>query len=225
MTKFADHLYENLMAEHGEALTAAPARTLAAAPARRRLTRPVWASAGTVAAAATAAVGFTVFSGTASAYAVTDNHDGTLTVKVTKPSGIAGANSELKKMGSRVAVIEATPGCPSIDTFAAPGHGGRTEVTVQLQGGDPNAITVSASGLPADETALVVYSFDHGKGATAMVPVKGKIPTCVSLPAAPPPGSVVTDGDAGKHDGPGANAEKLDSSSDGNGPGLSQQNK
>jgi multidrug efflux pump subunit AcrA (membrane-fusion protein) len=229
MTKFADHLYESLMAEHGDALRGAAAQAQAQAHAearaRRRVTRPVWASAGTVAAAAAAAVGFTVFGGTASAYAVTDNHDGTLTVKVTKPSGIAGANSELKKMGSRVAVVEAKPGCPSIDTFATPGHGGRTDVTVQLSGGDPNAITVSASGLPADETALVVYSFDHGKGSTGMVPVKGKVPTCVSLPAVPPPGSVVTQGNGGKQDGPGANAEKLDSTSGSGGPGLSQQTK
>ncbi|NUP52423.1 MAG: hypothetical protein HOW97_34635 [Catenulispora sp.] len=194
MTKFADHLFEELMEQHADALTAVPVQT----PARRRLTRPVWASAGTVAAAATAAVGFTVFSGTASAYAVTDNHDGTLTVKVTKPSGIAGANAELQKMGSRVAVVQASAGCPSIETFRAPTEGnGQTEVTVQMAG-DPSAITVSASGLPADETALVVYNFDNGKTSTGMVPIKGPAPSCVSLPAAPPPGSVVTDGDGGK---------------------------
>jgi hypothetical protein len=209
MTKFADHLFETLMDEHGDALTATPAAARAESRARRRFARPVWASAGTVAAAVTAAVGFTVFSGTASAYAVTDHHDGTLTVKVTKPSGIAGANGELKKMGSKVAVVEAKPGCPSIESFAAPSNGGRTEVNVRLEDGDPSSITVTASGLPADETALVAYSFDHGKAASAMVPVKGQVPTCVSLPAAPPPGSVATDGEGLKTDGPNAGSSPL----------------
>ncbi|GAA1960372.1 hypothetical protein [Catenulispora subtropica] len=216
MTKFADHLFENLMDEHGDALTARPVAASAPVAARRRFARPAWASAGTVAAATAAALGFTVFGGTASAYAVTDNHDGTLTVKVTKPSGIAGANDQLKKMGSRVAVVEAKPGCPSIDTFRAPGNDGHALVDVMVKGGDPNSITVSASGLPNDETALVVYSFDHDKATTAMVPVKGQVPTCVSLPTAPPPGGVVTDGQGGKVDRDGTGGH-------GDVPGLTQK--
>ncbi|MFD0631459.1 hypothetical protein ACFQ9X_07285 [Catenulispora yoronensis] len=116
MTKFADSLYQSLMDEHGDTLAAMEAH----GPAGRSL-RPVWASAGTIAAVATAAVGFTAFGGTASAYAVTDNHDGTVTVKVDKPSGVAGANAALARIKSRVAVVEAKPGCPSIDTFRIPG--------------------------------------------------------------------------------------------------------
>lgn len=215
MTKFADQLFQDLMAEHGDALTAGPAAQ-AAAPTRRRITRPAWAGVGTVAAAGAAALGFTVFGGTASAYAVTDNHNGSYTVKVDNPSGIAGANSKLAALRSRVAVVQAKAGCPSIDTFAAPGGGGG-EVEVQVGiGGDPSKITVSASGLPADETALVVYSFEGGKSSAGMAPVKGKVPTCVSLPAAPPPGAVVGDDHGAKvQTDTGSGAE----------PGLSQQNK
>ncbi|NUR58889.1 MAG: hypothetical protein HOV87_09460 [Catenulispora sp.] len=217
MTKFADHMFEELMEQHGTALAATPDL----GPARRRLSRPVWASAGTVAAAATAAVGFTVFSGTASAYAVTANHDGTVTVKVTKPSGIAGANAALHKMGSKVAVVQATPGCPSIETFAAPDHGGDSQLTVGLgPGSDPSSITVSATGLPPDETALVVYSFADGKNSLSEVPIKGQVPTCVSLPAAPPPGAVAST------TGPGGNAAQPDSTGPGAGavpaPALNQ---
>ena len=217
MKTFADHLFEELMEQHGAALTPAPNPApnpaVNPAPARRRLTRPVWASAGTVAAAATAAVGFTAFSGTASAYAVTDNHDGTVTVKVTKPSGITGANAALHKLGSKVAVVQATPGCPSIDTFAAHDHGGDSRLSVRLgPGSDPSSITVTVTGLPADETALVVYSFEGGKNTMAEAPIKGRVPTCVSLPAAPPPGAVTgTDGGTGA---------KLDSTGPGPGAGA-----
>ncbi|GAA2045118.1 hypothetical protein GCM10009839_56260 [Catenulispora yoronensis] len=190
MTKFADSLYQSLMDEHGDTLAAMEAH----GPAGRSL-RPVWASAGTIAAVATAAVGFTAFGGTASAYAVTDNHDGTVTVKVDKPSGVAGANAALARIKSRVAVVEAKPGCPSIDTFRIPGGAGSpTRVDTRFAGTDPGSVTVSAWGLPADETALLVFSFDHGKSTSAMVPIKGRPPVCVSLPAAPPDGAVVTGG-------------------------------
>jgi hypothetical protein len=222
MNTFADHLFEELMEQHGAALTATPARTAAAGPARRRLTRPVWASAGTVAAAATAAVGFTVFSGTASAYAVTANHDGSVTVKVTKPSGIPGANEKLHRIGSKVAVVEAKPGCPSLDTFAAKDHGGESTLTVGFgNGSDPSTITVSATGLPADETALVVYSFADGKSSVGEAPIKGAVPTCVSLPAPPPPGTAVATTGAGSGDG-----AKLDSTGPGAGaaPAWNQHN-
>ncbi|MFL6111518.1 MAG: hypothetical protein ACJ786_09220 [Catenulispora sp.] len=201
MTKFADHLYENLMAEHGHALTAVPAASPAAAPAaRRRLARPAWATAGTVAAAGTAALGFTVFGGAASAYAVTDNHDGTLTVKVSKPSGIDGANNELKHKGSHVVVIQAQDGCPSIQSFAVPGQGSvRGTVDIRSGGdGSPGSITVQDSGLPAGETELVAYKFDNGEVSVAMAVVKDPIPTCVSLPAPPPAGGgAVVDGSGG----------------------------
>ncbi|OLE22217.1 MAG: hypothetical protein AUG49_19840 [Catenulispora sp. 13_1_20CM_3_70_7] len=143
---------------------------------------------------------------------MTDNHDGTLTVKVDKPSGIAGANNELKHKGSRVVVIQAKDGCPSIESFAAPEHGnGKETIGIKLgNGGTPGSITVQASGVPAGQTALVAFKFDGGKVTAAMVPVKDPVPTCVSMPAPPPAGSGgVVDGHGGgvqDHRGPGDQA-------------------
>ncbi|WP_194921724.1 hypothetical protein [Catenulispora rubra] len=196
MTNFADHLFEDLMAEHGAELTSAAAAAQAPAPAsRRRYARPAWAGVGTVAAAGAAAVGFGVFGGTAAAYAVTDNHDGTVTVSVDDAGGIAGANAKLHQLGASVAVIKATPGCPSINTFAAPNqNAGKTTLGVQVGPGGLSSVTVQGQGLPKNDTMLVVFSFDGGKGQVASVLTDQPVPTCVSLPAGPPNGAVTGNG-------------------------------
>jgi hypothetical protein len=182
MTDFADHLFEDLMAEHGAALTSAAGP----APAYRRYARPAWATAGTVAAAGAAAVGFTLFGGTAAAYAVTDNHDGTVTVTVTKAGGISGANTTLHKMGANVVVVKATPGCPSIDSFAVRDQNvGKTTDTVSRGADGETTIKVQAQGLPKKETMLIAFDFDHPMQRMSSVLVHDPVPACVSLPALP----------------------------------------
>jgi hypothetical protein len=191
MTKFADQLFQDLMAEHGAELASASAPQAA----RRGYKRPAWATAGTVAAAGAAAVGFTVFGSTASAYAVTDNHDGTVTVSVTKASGVDGANAKLRQMGASVVVMKATPGCPSIDTFASHDQkGGKTTLGIQVGAGGQTTVTVQAQGLPKNDTMLVAFDFDGGKGQVASVLTDRPVPSCVSLPTAPPKGAVTSTG-------------------------------
>lgn len=215
MTNFADSLFEDLMAEHGAELTSAS--TPSAAPARRRYARPAWAGAGTVAAGAAAVVGFTVFGGTASAYAVTDNHDGTVTVAVSKAEGIAGANAKLKQLGASVVVMKATPGCPSIDSFAGPGAaGGRITLGLKFGPDGVSQVTVQSQGLPKNEMMLVAFSFDGAKAHAASVQTDRPVPACVSLPAEPPKGAVT-----------GTNGSGLRSTSGpaaGSGPVLDQKN-
>jgi hypothetical protein len=214
MTNFADHLFEELMAAHGAELASAPAP--APDPARRRYARPAWATAGTVAAAGAAVVGFGVFGGTASAYAVTDNHDGTVTVSVSKAEGVAGANAELHRLGASVVVLKATPGCPSIESFATGGRGGRTTLGIHSGPGGVDSVTVQARGLPKNDTMLVAFSFDGGKAQVASVLTDRPVPACVSLPTTPPKDAVTTtDGGGLRQDsGPGSGA----------GPLLNQQN-
>ena len=99
MTMFEDRLLGQLVAEHGDRLRA-PERP---APARRRVRRPVWLAVGAAgaAAAATAAV-MTLGSAPAyAAYSVT-RHDGTLSVSVSRLSGVAGANAALHALRARV---------------------------------------------------------------------------------------------------------------------------
>lgn len=201
MTNFAESLFEDLMAEHGAELTSAvPSAAPSPAPSRRRYARPAWAGAGTVAAGAAAVVGFTVFGGAASAYAVTDNHDGTVTVAVSKAEGIAGANAKLKQLGASVVVLKATPGCPSIDSFAAPGaKGGRTTLGLQSGPDGESQVTVQAQGLPKNETMLVTFGFDGAGAQAAAVLTDRPVPACVSLPAAPPKGAVTGTNGSGWH--------------------------
>jgi len=218
MTNFADSLFEDLMEAHGAELAASAAAPSAGAT-RRRYTRPAWATVGTVAAAGAAAVGFTVFGSTASAYAVTDNHDGTVTVSVTKAGGIAGANAKLHQMGASVVVMKATPGCPSIQSFATPGQtGGKTRIGLQNGPSGPTTVTVQAKDLPKNDTMLIAFEFGDGKGQLASVLTAGPVPSCVSLPAAPPPGAVVSTGSGGGN-GSGLHTE----SGSGAEPALSQQ--
>jgi len=192
MTNFADSLFEDLMEAHGAELAAPAADPVAA---RRRYTRPAWATAGTVAAAGAAAVGFTVFGSTASAYAVTDNHDGTVTVSVTKAGGIDGANAKLRQMRASVVVLKATPGCPSIESFATRGQkGGKTTVGIQNGPGGPTTVTVQAKDLPKNDTMLIAFDFDGGKGQLASVLTDRPAPSCVSLPTTPPPGAPISTG-------------------------------
>jgi hypothetical protein len=214
MTNFADQLFQDLMAEHGADLTSASAPAVAPAADRRRYTRPAWAGAGTVVAVGAAAVGFTVFGSTASAYAVTDNHDGTVTVSVTKASGVDGANAKLHQMGASVVVLKATPGCPSIDSFATHDQkGGKTTLGIQVGAGGETTVTVQAQGLPKNDTMLVAFDFDGGKGQVGSVLTDRPVPSCVSLPTAPPPGAVTGTGGGLRTD-----------SGSGSGPALSQQN-
>lgn len=195
MTNFADSLFEDLMEAHGAELAASAAAPAGRAATRRRYTRPAWATAGTVAAAGAAAVGFTVFGSTASAYAVTDNHDGTVTVSVTKAGGIAGANAKLHQMGASVVVLKATPGCPSIESFATPNQkAGRSTVGIQNGPGGPTTVTVQAKDLPKNDTMLIAFDFDGGKGQIASVLTDRPAPSCVSLPTAPPPGAPISTG-------------------------------
>jgi len=120
MTKFSDQLLTDLMSEHGATL--ADTGPLAA---RGRQPRPVRRAAllaggaGTLAAGLT--VGLTAFGGgTSPAYAVTRHADGTLTVAVSQPSGVPGANQKLHTLGERVVLVPVRAGCPSIDSLPAP---------------------------------------------------------------------------------------------------------
>jgi hypothetical protein len=218
MTTFADHLFEDLMAEHGAELTSAAAAAQAPAPSpHRRYTRPAWATAGTVAAAGAAAVGFSVFGTTAAAYAVTDNHDGTVTVSVSKSGGVTGANSKLHTIGADVVVLKATPGCPSITSFGAPNQNvGKTTLGMAGGPGRSTTITVQATGLPKNETMLVAFDFDHPMQRVAAVLVDDPVPTCVSLPALPPKNAVTGTG--------GGRLSQTGGPDSGSVPALNQQN-
>lgn len=200
MSKFADQLFEDLMAEHGAELASPRIPSPAVAPRRTR--RPVWAAAGTVAAAVTAFVGFTVFGGGAAAYAVTDNHDGTVTVAVKQASGIAGANGKLHSLGVPAVVVPVGgAGCTAVDTIAVP-PAEHTAVTVEERAGAQGSVTVDVHGVPAGDRALVTFQKSaDGKATSSMFLVRAStpVPSCVTLPV-PPAGGATTSSGGGVRD-------------------------
>jgi len=146
MTKFEDQLFGQLMAEHGHQLRAVERP----APARRRVRRPVWLATGAaVAVAAATAAAMALGSAPAyAAYSVTRHADGTVTISVSRPSGVAGANVTLHGMHARVVVVPVRPGCPAFGSLPHPrpaphpnvsvkagvGKNGNRSVTVKVWG-------------------------------------------------------------------------------------------
>src|SRR6202035_3964831 len=129
MTKFSDQLFTDLMHEHSATLRAT--QLPAAARGHSVVQRGGWLAggAGTLAVGTTAALAATSGGG-AAAYAVTPHADGTVTVGISKPSGIAGANASLTALGDRVVVVPVRAGCESMDSLPTPAGGKGGKITV-----------------------------------------------------------------------------------------------
>jgi hypothetical protein len=198
MTKFADQLLDDLMREHGPALAhaAPPAARARHGVASRKL---LMAGAGGVAVAA-AAAGVLVAGGGTPAYAVTTHPDGTVTLAVSRPAGISGANGALRKLRDRVVVVPVEPGCPSLPSLRPPvvpvsGHlPVQTTVGIGGSAGSAGSVTVNAKGIPAGDILVVgVETTTTGTTRGAMAGwrlTSPPAPGCISLPAqaAPPAG-------------------------------------
>jgi hypothetical protein len=223
MTRFADQLLDDLLREHGPTLTQArppAARTWQAVAGRKLLV----AGAGGVAVAA-AAAGVLVAGGGTPAYAVTTHADGTVTLAVTRPAGISGANGALHKLGDRVVVVPVEPGCPSLASLRPPrvklkGHLS-VQTTVGIGGSAAGHVTVNAKGIPAGDI-LVVGVETTTTGTTRGSMAGGRLtsppaPGCVSLPAGP--ASPRGPGKADRGSGGSGTANRV--SGGGSGPSLS----
>jgi hypothetical protein len=192
MTRFADQLFDDLMAEHGAALARAGAPTVR----RRHLaTRPVLLASGAGGLAVAATVGILATAGGGPAYAVTAHPNGTVTLAIYKDSGIAGANARLRQLGDgQVVVVPVGPDCPSMSSLPAapvPPNGPIGEEN--SSSGDGSSFTVNAQGIP-DGDILVVAHVNTSDGNTQSGLAGAKLtaapaPSCVSLPNPPgPPG-------------------------------------
>jgi hypothetical protein len=93
----------------------APHRRPLSRRARELLARRPRALAGTTVGAAALATTLTLALGattSAPAFAVTRNHDGTVTISIQRYNGIAGANARLQQLGIRATVMSQAPaGC------------------------------------------------------------------------------------------------------------------
>ena len=116
MSEFEDNLWLSVVREHGDEL----ARTGRMVHKHRKAPRPQLLAGTTLGLAAIATTAALLLGASTSspAFAVTRNPNGTVTVDLMKPSGIAGANERLAAMGVR-AQIRALAKQPP--TFVCPG--------------------------------------------------------------------------------------------------------
>jgi hypothetical protein len=144
-------------------------------------------------AAVTAAVMALGSAPAAAAYSVT-RHDGTVTVSVNRPSGVAGANGALHRIHAWVRVVPVRPGCPPIGSLPRPrpapypamsagtglGKDGHRSVTVK----------VGKGGIPKGDTLVLAFSGNPRRGGSVGGGgiITGRVPRCVSLPHAPSDG-------------------------------------
>ncbi|HEY5318283.1 MAG TPA: hypothetical protein VIJ20_09895 [Solirubrobacteraceae bacterium] len=107
MSKFTDRLWRELERGHGAELE----QMSRPAPKRRR--RPQLLLGSTVALAGVGTTLALVLGAASSspAFAVTRNHDGTITVRIMRTSGIAGANARLAALGVRARAVPVLAGC------------------------------------------------------------------------------------------------------------------
>jgi hypothetical protein len=204
MSKFADQLYADLMREHGSTLadTRPPAASQRHIASRRVL---LASGAGGLAVAATAGALVVAAGGGTPAYALTTNHDGTVTLAVYQASGIAQANAKLRQLGDNVVVVPVQPGCPSLGSLPAPAVSAKGEISVQGTKSSGGSITVNAHGVPAGDI-LVVGVETTAQGTTMGSSLTSPpAPSCVSLSGQPSnagPGSGTANG---SRDGSGSN--------------------
>jgi hypothetical protein len=190
MTKFSDQLFTDLMHEHSTALRAT--QLPIATRGHSAVKRGAWLAggAGALTVGITAALAATGGGG-AAAYAVTPHADGTVTVGISKPSGIADANRRLTALGDRVVVVPVRAGCPAMNALPAPVDGAGAKGTVTVSEGAKSAdgsITVDAHGVPqGDVLVLAVTDTSHGITMGAAL-TRAPAPSCVSEPPGGFPG-------------------------------------
>jgi hypothetical protein len=170
MTKFSDQLFDDLMREHGPALThiALPAQPKRRVTARRVL----MASGGTLAVAA--AIGGALEAGS--------------TIAVYRTSGITGANARLHQLGDKqVVVVPIEPGCPRPVPPAISGHGHR--ISAGIGYAPTGSITVKAQGIPPGDIMIIGVESKTVDGKHTSVGIAAltspPAPRCISLPAVP----------------------------------------
>ncbi len=113
MTKFTDHLWQDLAREHGATL----AHVNRTESARSRLPRPRLLAGSTLALAGVGAGIVLALSGSSAepAYAITTNGDGSVLVTINQNSALPQANAKLAAMGIHEQIaIEMAPGAATV---------------------------------------------------------------------------------------------------------------
>lgn len=186
MSKFTDRLWRDLVREHGAGL--AQMDPLATGAQRRRARPRLLAGTGVgVAGLATAAALLLGATSSSPAFAVTPNHDGTVTVKIMRLGGVAGANSRLAAMDVRAKIVQVAGRCGAgIEKQATGGITNIVRTPRAWRAGPARAVRVDPKQIAARNT-VVIAAWKHGRKVELWNErtVRGAAPAC--LPP-PPPG-------------------------------------
>ncbi len=142
-------------------------------------------------AAVTAAVLALGSAPASAAYSVIRHDNGSLTVSVSRLSGVAGANVALHNMHARVRVVPVRPGCPPIGSLPRPRPAPHPSVSVMTgvsrHGHRSVTVKLGHGGIPAGDTMILAFSGSPRQGTAlgAGGIITGRVPRCVSLPSAP----------------------------------------
>lgn len=150
MGNFEDHLWREFVREHGDALT--KTRRPVATPTRGLGPR-LMLGAGLGVAGIGGVIALALGAATTSpAFAVTRNHDGTVTISITRPSGVAGANAKLHQLGIRASVMTQAP----VDCTPTPSHPAGTQSATTPSYGTHEIAnarwTINPRQIPVDST-------------------------------------------------------------------------
>jgi hypothetical protein len=170
MSTFEDRLWSQLVEEYGDELLIRPGMT---APGHRRRRRPALITGTALVATsltAAAVLGLSASTSTPPAFAVTDNTDGTVTVKLKDIADLTALNAELAREGIPAQAIPLSRACP----VHAP-------MVIMPSGTAPNtyAITIVPSQIPAGYTGVLAASQTAlGRVELVMGAIKPPLPPC-----------------------------------------------
>lgn len=182
MSRFTDRLWSDLVRAHGADLSNLPRPP---ARSRRRPRMLAGTGLGLVAAGSAAAI-VVATAGTTPAFAVTKNHDGSVTVSIARPAGIPQANARLAALGYRARIVQVTAGCGGPAAWARSIHPPRA-VFRQIRAGarfDPRQVPPGRF--------LVMPAWRLGGKITIHRGhvVQGQVPACLPPPPIPVPGAI-----------------------------------
>jgi hypothetical protein len=159
MSEFEDNLWLAVVREHGDEL----ARTERTGH-HRRATRPQLLAGTTAGLAAMATAAALLFGASTSptAFAVTRNPDGTVTINLMRPSGIPGANEKLAAMGVRAQIAAQAKTPPKL---ICPG-GSAPTITFDPARIPTRHVLVIAPGQPAAANAAALKAHQAGSSGS-----------------------------------------------------------
>jgi hypothetical protein len=189
MSKFEDHLWREVVSRHGPDLEVArrpPAKHRRPGPRVLAGTTLGLAGAGTALALV---LGATV--GT-TAFAVTREPDGTVTLTIKQLAGITGANAKLATLGVRARAVPVIAGCtasPVVSGLVTPPQSANPPL---LRTHRPSpafvSVRIDPSKIPAGETLVLAANQSSRPYVTMLAQemVRGPVPSCLGNSPPPP---------------------------------------